>query len=100
MSKITHDYKFWGTGELGGETSATQCPDIDCKTVLFKAAAANTGNVYIGASGVTAKDGTTDTTTGYQLDAGQEVRFFVGNMSECYYICDGAGDDLTYQYMG
>lgn len=101
MSRITHDFKTKGSGELAGSASAAQFPTQACKTVLIKAVASNAGNVYVGtSSSVTKVDGSTDTTTGYELDAGQEVRLFVGNLNQVHYICDNAGDDLTYFWQG
>ena len=58
------------SGELQGATSATQMPDIDCQLVQFVAANDNTGYVWIGGAGVTAGDGTTDTTSGIPLGPG------------------------------
>lgn len=85
------------TGELQGSATALQLPDISCRVVKFKARDDNTGNVYLGGSGVTKPDGATDTTTGYQLDANQETEWIpVGNLNVFYRICDNAGDDLTY----
>lgn len=97
MPRITHDFKSFVTGELAGSATAVQMPDIDCKAVVFKALAGNAGNVYIGGSGVTVADGTTDTTTGFELDAGQETPLLPAfNLNQFYRICDNAGDDLTY----
>ena len=86
------------SGELGGETSATQCPDRSCCMVRFKAKPGNTGNVYIGvSSSVTIANGTTDTTTGFVLDAGDDTGWLpVENLNEFWYICDNTGDDFTY----
>lgn len=88
------------SGELQGSTSALQLPNIPCKLVKFKARDDNAGNVYIGISGVTKPDGTTDTTTGFQLDAGDDSGWIpVDNLNRLYRICDNAGDDLTYLVM-
>jgi hypothetical protein len=85
------------TGELAGTTTIEQMPDITCRMVMFKAHADNVGNVYIGASTVTVADGITDTTTGFQMDAGDSSPWLlVPNMNKLYRICDNAGDDLTY----
>ena len=84
------------SGELQGSASALQLPDIDCLQVTFKALASNAGNVYLGGAGVTVADGTTDATTGIELDAGDEITLVIGNLSLVYRICDNAGDDLTY----
>lgn len=89
------------TGELAGSTSAVQMPNIACRMVRFKAHADNAGNVYIGPAGVTIVDGTTDTTTGLQLDAGDDTGFIpIANLNLLYYISDAAIDDLTYMAIG
>lgn len=90
-------YTAPATGELAGATSATQMPTVACKLVKFKAAYDNAGRVYIGGSGVTVANGSTDTTTGYQLSASEETGWIpVDNLNRLYRICDNAGDDLTY----
>jgi len=90
-------YSIVRTGELAGSATAVQMPDIDCQMVKFKAVIGNAGNVYIGGSGVTVVDGTTDTTSGLELDAGEETPWLnVPNLNIFYRICDNAGDDLTY----
>lgn len=90
-------YTTPASGELAGSASATQMPSVACKLAKFKAAYDNAGRVYIGGSGVTKKDGTTDTTTGIELSAGEETGWLpVSNINVFYRICDNAGDDLTY----
>lgn len=85
------------TGELAGSATALQMPDVECHAVMFKAVSSNAGNVYIGAAGVTAVDGTTDVTTGWELAAGEETGWIpVDNLNRLYRICDNAGDDLVY----
>ncbi len=86
------------SGELAGSATAVQMPSIACKLVRFKAHADNAGNVYIGGvSGLTVADGSTDATTGLQLDAGDDTGWLpVDNLDLFYRICDNAGDDLTY----
>ena len=92
--------KFGGTGELQGSATALQMPSIVCGMVNFKAVSSNAGHVYIGGSGVTVVDGTTDTTSGWELGPGDETGFIpCDNMNEFYRICDNAGDDLTYLYL-
>lgn len=84
-------------GELAGSASALQMPDVACKLVKFKALNDNAGDVYIGGSGVTVADGTTDVTTGLEIAAGEETGWLpVSNLNLFYRICDNAGDDLTY----
>lgn len=85
------------SGELAGSATAAQMPDITCVMVNFKAQPDNAGNVYVGAAGVTIANGSTDATTGFCLDAGQETGWLpVDNLNKLYRICDNAGDDLTY----
>lgn len=85
------------SGELAGSATALQMPDISCWKVKFKGVIGNAGNVYIGGAGVTVVDGTTDATSGFELDAGQESPWLeVPNLNVLYRICDNAGDDLTY----
>lgn len=85
------------SGEVAGSATAAVMPTIPCSAVMFKAASDNAGVVYIGGAGVTAKDGTTDATTGYPLAAGEETGWIpVDNLNRLYRICDNAGDDLLY----
>lgn len=86
------------SGELQGSATALQMPNIPCAWVVFKARSDNAGSVYIGGtSGVTAPNGTTDATTGFELDAGDSTPILpCANLNEFYRICDNAGDDLTY----
>jgi hypothetical protein len=90
------------TGELAGSATAVQMPDVRGSLCKFKAVNSNAGNVYIGfTSGVTVIDGTTDTTSGWELDAGQETPWLpVINLNLFWRICDNAGDDLTYIMLG
>jgi hypothetical protein len=84
-------------GELAGSTSALQLPNIACSRVRFKANAGNAGKVYLGGAGVTKVDGTTDVTTGLQLNAGDDTDWLpISNLNLLFRICDNAGDGLTY----
>lgn len=84
-------------GELAGSAVALQMPNVACKLVKFKARQDNAGFVYIGGAGVTRPDGTTDVTTGLELDASEETGWLpVDNLNRLYRICDNASDDLTY----
>jgi len=90
-------YTTVATGEIQGSATAAVCPTVACKLVKFKARQDNAGFVYLGISGVTKPDGTTDTTTGFELDASEETGWIpVDNLNRFYRICDNAGDDLTY----
>ena len=84
------------TGERAGSAAAVQLPDVAAKIVKIKAQASNAGNVYVGVAGVTKPDGTTDTTSGWELDAGQEIELKISNLNMLYIICDNAGDDIVY----
>lgn len=92
------------SGELAGSannSTPVQMPDIACKLVKFKARNDNAGNVYIGAGGVTVPNGSTDITTGFELDAGEESGWIpVDNLNRFYRVTDNAGDDLTYLVVG
>lgn len=93
-------FKNVKSGELQGSATALQCPDISAVLVRFTAETGNAGNVYLGGAGVTKPDGTTDTTTGLVLDAGQTTDWMpVENLNKFYRICDNAGDDLTYMVL-
>jgi len=85
------------SGELAGSATAAQMPDISCRMVMFTGVLGNAGNVYIGGAGVTVPDGTTDVTSGFELDAGVSTPWLpVSNLNVFYRICDNAGDDLVY----
>lgn len=96
----TVPYTTPATGELAGATSATQMPNVACRLARFKARSDNAGSVFIGVSGVTAPNGSTDTTTGLELDAGDDTGWIpVDNLNRFYRICDNTSDDLTYMVL-
>ena len=89
------------SGEVSGSATAKQLPDIPCRMVKIVAVGSNAGNVYLGGVGVTAIDGTTDTTSGFEMDAGVSTDWMpVSNLNVFYIICDNAGDDITYIALG
>lgn len=93
-------YTTIASGELIGVTSAAQMPSVACKLVRFKAQWQNAGNAYVGVSGVTKRDGSTDTTTGFELGPGDDSGWLpTSNVNGFYYICDAATDCLTYLTM-
>jgi len=95
----TVDYVGYGgaSGEQAGSVTAVQLPDVPARLIYIKAVASNAGNVYIGFAGVTKVDGTTDTTTGWELDAGEEWGPLpLDNLNRLFMICDNAGDDIIY----
>ena len=94
-------YKKVRTGERAGSATAVQLPDIPAKMVMIKAHSDNAGNVYIGHSvSVTVANGSTDVTTGLQLDAGDSTGWIpIDSLNELWMICDNAGDDITYMVL-
>jgi len=87
-------------GERQGSASAVQLPTIAGSLIYIKAVASNAGNVYIGLSGVTKVNGTTDTTTGLELNPGDMITLPIASLGDLYMICDNAGDDITYMVFG
>lgn len=97
----SNPYASLGTvvnGELAGAVAAIQLPNIPCKMVRFKARYDNVGRVYLGGvAGVSKPDGTTDATTGFELNAREDTGWLpITNLNKLYRICDNIGDDLTY----
>lgn len=85
------------SGEIQGGTTAFQLPDVPATLVKFKALAGNSGNIYLGGSGVTASDGATDTTSGFELAPGDDSGWWpISNLNLLYGICSNNGDDLSY----
>jgi hypothetical protein len=84
------------TGELAGTGAAAQCPDIEGQLLKFKAASDNAGSVYIGAAGVTVRDGATDVTTGLELAPGDDSGWIPVDGLTTFYYRGAVGDDLTY----
>lgn len=88
------------TGEVQGSATAAVFPTVTAKMVMFKAVKGNAGNVYIGIAGVTVVDGTTDTTSGFELGAGETTGWIpASNLNLFYRICDNAGDDVVYMVL-
>lgn len=86
------------TGEIGGEITSKQCPDIPCSMVRFKARSDNATNVYLGTStNVSKPNGADDGNTGYELAAGDDTGWIpIDNVNRFWIICDAEGDDLTF----
>ena len=95
---VTHQIlQIVGHGERAGSATAVVLPTLSCRLVCIKAQSGNAGNVYLGnSSAVTVAGGDTDTTTGIELDAGQEIWLEISNLNQLYMICNNAGDDITY----
>lgn len=97
MSDYPFSFSTVKSGEVSGSATAKQLPNISSVLVKITAQVGNAGNVYLGASGVTIPNGTTDTTSGLLLDAGDTTDWMpVKNLNQFYIICDNAGDDITY----
>lgn len=95
LGRYSHD-----CGEFAPGVAASQFPSIAGVFVRFKARAANAGNVYVGQAGVTKADGTTDTTTGFELDAGDDTGWIpASNLNLFFGIGDNAADSVTYWVM-
>src|SRR3990170_4263651 len=90
-------YDSVASGELQSSAAPPQLPHIPCRAVFFTAVASNAGKVYLGGPAVTAPDGTTDTTSGIELQAGDMTPFIpISNLNKLFRICENAGDDLCY----
>lgn len=90
-------FKNVSSGEVSGSATAKQLPSIPASLIKITAQAGNAGNVYLGSAGVTIPDGTTDTTSGLLLDAGDTTDWMpIDNLDKLYIICDNAGDDIVY----
>jgi hypothetical protein len=90
------------TGEIAGSITAKQLPDIGgVQMIQFVAAPDNSGNVYLGGSGVTKPDGVQDATTGIPIPAGYATPLLpIQSLDLFWIICDNAGDDLMYMAVG
>jgi hypothetical protein len=92
-------YKTIVTGEVGGSLNAKRLPNIACSKVNIKAQSGNATNVYLGSSSsvTVASGGSVNTTTGFELDAGQETGWIeIDNLNKLWMICNAGGDDITY----
>ena len=83
------------TGEFILNGLAQQLPDILCRQVTIKARSTNGNLMFVGTAGVTAADGTLDTTTGFELNKSEEVTLEVQNMKQIWVI-GTATQGLTY----
>ena len=85
------------SGERQGSGSAIQLPNVESNLIWISAIASNVGDVYLGAAGVTVVNGTTDITSGYELNPGDKIGPIpIENLNKLYIICDNAGDDISY----
>ena len=99
---ITHPYSFKNikTGEIAGSVTGRQFSAVPCAMAIIKAKVDNVGNVYIGPSGVTKVGDSTNTTAGFELDAGQDTGWFaIDNLDGFNIICDNSNDGVTYMVL-
>lgn len=96
----TPAYTTVKSGELAVGTAAggTATGSITCKLVRFKARASNPGTVFMGGgTAVTVPDGTTDTTTGFSLVAGDDTGWIpAANINQFVFISSGTANAMTY----
>jgi hypothetical protein len=85
-------------GELAGSVSAVQLPNRRCKGVIFNVKAGAAAKFYIGGdAGVTIPNGSTDTTSGIELAAGQSTPILpCENLNVFWVIASAASDSLSY----
>lgn len=84
-------------GEVSGSTSAKVLPSVEGALFWVQANSDNAGKVYIGGSGVTVPNGTTDTTSGVHLNASDMIGpLTLANLNQLYIICTNATDDICY----
>lgn len=103
MARIQENLHIVKHGEQAGSATAAQMAAQAGRFIYIRALPSNAGNVYVGNVGntITAAAGTTDATSGYLLDAGDEISIpLKANVNEIWYICDNAGDDFSYMVFG
>lgn len=81
--------------------SATQMPTVSAHLVYITAIKANTGTIYLGrSSAVTTTVNANNTTTGLELQAGQQVGPLpISNLNEIWAIGTVATDAITYMVL-
>lgn len=101
MAAAGENLKVVAVGEVAITDSAAALPTVAGRFVTLRAALDNVGNVYIGLSGVTVPDGSTDVTSGYPLDAGEAITLpLEEGLQELYAIAGTSGDHLHYLVEG
>jgi len=96
---MNHLYAFKNvvSGEEANLVTGRQFSNVPCSWVNIKARATNAQNVYIGASDVTRTSGATNSTAGFELDAGQETGWMpVDNLNKFYIIGLNSNDSVVY----
>ncbi len=89
MSKVS--------GEINVTTGNQTLPAKEMNRVWFKAPKANSGFVYIGWGSATVPDGSTNETSGWQLDKQEEIGpINADNLSQFSVIGTDGDDSLLY----
>lgn len=96
---LSDEDRILQNGLLEGKIAATQMPSRTAEWVVFKAPAANSGNVYFGGAGVTALvTGSSNTSCGLQLAPGEWSPVLPAtDLDNFFYICDDVNSVLLYQ---
>lgn len=93
MTALTEYFELGGSGQATIGAAESALPDQAARAVRIKAGAGNSGDVYVGRSGVL-------TTDGFHLDAGEDTGWIpVNNLSDVALIASGAGQDVSYIYL-
>jgi hypothetical protein len=89
--------KKGGSGEVSVTTSNQRLPGKRINRVWFQAPKTNGGNLYVGWASATVMDGTTNTTTGWELDKTDTIGpISASNLDEFTVIGTDASDSLIY----
>lgn len=87
-------------GEINVTTSSQVLPNVPAAIVYLKTPSTNTGKVYVGHNSVGAKDGTTNTLTGYEMSESESFGpLHIKNLNILSVIGTDADDSLTYFIM-
>lgn len=86
-----------GSGEINVTESNQTLPSKDISRVWFKAPKGNSDPIYVGWANATVADGSTNETTGYELDASASIGpINCSNLSQFTVIGKDAEDSLIY----
>lgn len=92
-ASFTEHFEFGGTAQVAVGVAETAPAAGKCKAVKVKANLGNTDNVYVGKAGVL-------TTTGYELDAGEETPWIpVADLSDVALIGGAASQGVSLIYV-
>ena len=92
-----YGFKNIASGQELGSVTGRQLSNVPASYINIKARATNADNVYIGKSGVTTAGASTNTTAGFELDAGEETGWMpVDNLNRFYIIGPNSNDSVLY----